>query len=238
MIALGLSGWHGKARLQLVCLFEHRASPSAGAAAPLPTLFTTHTHTCAHALSRTSSPARCITCTTAYGDLLAMAAVNVLNLFISVGLSSAAASLGELGKAVGALERVAELVAPNQAAAAAARSSNSSEATRSSSSSCSGSSGSDGGSGSSTASSPTAAAPPTASSSGRVEFKDVWFKYPGATDWAVRGLNITFLPGQVGAWGGRQACGARRFCCCCFPARCSFNPDPVSALASPLCCIF
>lgn len=49
------------------------------------------------------------------GTLLA---VNVFNLFISVGLSSVAASLSELGKAIGALERIADVL-PTQAAAAA-----------------------------------------------------------------------------------------------------------------------
>lgn len=145
-------------------------------------------------------------------DLVSTGAVNVLNLFISVGLSSAAASLGELGKAMGALERMAQLVTPSQAAAGsssggdvgggivgsseAALTSTSGEAVHGSSS--------NGGSSGSTSCSPAAAAAaaeqPEASSSGRVEFRDVWFKYPGAADWAVRGLNITLLPGQVRAW--------------------------------------
>ncbi|KAL4458414.1 hypothetical protein ABPG75_013279 [Micractinium tetrahymenae] len=150
----------------------------------------------------------------------ALLAVNMLNVFISVGLSSAAASLGELGKAVGALERVAELVAPSQAAASAGSSEAASSSSETASSSgCSGSNGAgpsvlDGSSTSSTSSSrstPTvaAAAQPEASISGRVELRDVWFKYPGAADWAVRGLNLTLLPGQtvalVGPSGGGKS---------------------------------
>ncbi|KAL4429575.1 hypothetical protein ABPG77_008624 [Micractinium sp. CCAP 211/92] len=136
----------------------------------------------------------------------ALLAVNVLNLFISVGLSSAAASLGELGKAVGALERVAGLVAPAEAASSSSGGGSSGhEAPLGSSSS--------GGGGGTSASSEAAAGPAAAqlqaSSSGRVEFRDVWFKYPGAADWAVRGLNITLLPGQtvalVGPSGGGKS---------------------------------
>lgn len=165
------------------------------------------------------------------GTLLA---VNVFNLFISVGLSSVAASLGELGKAIGALERVAELVAP-PAPHSSTTSSGSSDAPSSSSSNGASAAGLGAPaavpvSHSSAASSsnshthlaaaeaaaasshsnggsagPAAAA--TASSSGRVEFRDVWFKYPGANDWAISGLSLTLLPGQTLALVGPSGGG-------------------------------
>lgn len=152
--------------------------------------------------------------------------MNVFNLFISVGLSAVAASFGELGKAVGALERIADLVAPPGSASAAA---GGSKASSSSGSSRSGSeeaaahaaaagvaSPSQPSNSSSSSSSEQAAADgaaaagaTAASTSGRVELRDVWFKYPGAEDWAVRGLNLTIEPGQtlalVGPSGGGKS---------------------------------
>lgn len=124
----------------------------------------------------------------------------MFNLFVSVGLSAVAASLGELGKAVGALERVAELVlAPEaQSGSGTASSSLSSssvmplvpEETVS----------------------PAAASSSSSSSSearGRVELRDVWFRYPGADEWAVHGLNLVLEPGQtvalVGPSGGGKS---------------------------------
>jgi energy-coupling factor transporter ATP-binding protein EcfA2 len=137
----------------------------------------------------------------------------VLNLFISLGLSSVAASLGELGKAVGALERVAELVVPANAATAST-SSNGVAATAAATAVAAAPAAAAGASSSSNhdasaAGVVAAAAAGDASSSGRVEFRDVWFRYPGAQDWAIRGLSLTLLPGQtvalVGPSGGGKS---------------------------------
>ena len=126
----------------------------------------------------------------------------MFNLFISIGLSSVAASLGELGKAVGALERVAELVAPAGTATASSSSSGGEAAAAAAGPGSSSSS-------SSSSHDNSAAAAGEASSSGRVEFRDVWFRYPGAQDWAIRGLSLTLLPGQtvalVGPSGGGKS---------------------------------
>lgn len=132
--------------------------------------------------------------------------MNVFNLFISVGLSAVAASFGELGKAVGALERVADLVAPPGAPAAAAESSQPSSSSSSDAAAPHAAVPSSSGSSSHMAQAEPGAA---ASTSGRVELRDVWFKYPGVADWAVRGLNLTIEPGQtlalVGPSGGGKS---------------------------------
>ena len=149
-------------------------------------------------------------------------AVNVFNLFISVGLSAVAASFGELGKAVGALERIADLVAPPGSPPAAAEGSKASSSSGSeeaaahtaaagvaSLSQPSSSSSSSSSSSEHAAADAAAAGAAAASTSGRVELRDVWFKYPGAVDWAVRGLNLTIEPGQtlalVGPSGGGKS---------------------------------
>ena len=137
-----------------------------------------------------------------------MPAVNVFNLFISIGLSSVAASLGELGKAVGALERVAELVVPGSSSSSSAAPGEAEAAGTSDSGAAAAPHA--GGSSSAAASDAAAAgAAPAASASGRVEFEDVWFKYPGTSDWVVHGLNLTLLPGQtlalVGPSGGGKS---------------------------------
>ncbi|PSC68391.1 ABC transporter permease [Micractinium conductrix] len=138
----------------------------------------------------------------------ALLAVNVFNLFISIGLSSVAASLGELGKAVGALERVAELVVPGSSSSSSAAPGEAEAAGTSDSGAAAAPHA--GGSSSAAASDAAAAgAAPAASASGRVEFEDVWFKYPGTSDWVVHGLNLTLLPGQtlalVGPSGGGKS---------------------------------
>jgi ABC-type multidrug transport system fused ATPase/permease subunit len=138
-------------------------------------------------------------------------AVNVYNIFISVGLSSIAASLSELGKAVGALERISELVAPADDAgldtSAHAFGKVSSSNSDTSSGSTSGSSVSADGSNSGLNSSSSDLA--TNRQAGRVEFRDVWFRYPGSQDWIIQGLSLTILPGQtlalVGPSGGGKS---------------------------------
>lgn len=154
-------------------------------------------------------------------------AVNVFNLFISVGLSSVAASLGELGKAVGALERVAELVVPTAAAAPAADSANAVASSNSISSETRAAAPSHSSSGDSgeqalvagiSGVAARALEMPTPNSTngsgssgqgGQVEFRDVWFRYPGAEDWAVKNFSLTLLPGQtvalVGPSGGGKS---------------------------------
>jgi ABC-type multidrug transport system fused ATPase/permease subunit len=152
--------------------------------------------------------------------------VNVFNLFISVGLSSVAASLGELGKALGALERVSELVAASHPAtqdvAATASSGSAAGTSCSSSGSHSASVGAPGHSsngngssshviaaGSSKGSSSKGSSSSSSRGASRVELRDVWFKYPGAMNWAVQGINLTIQPGQtvalVGPSGGGKS---------------------------------
>ncbi len=138
-------------------------------------------------------------------------AVNVFNLFISVGLSAVAASFGELGKAVGALERVADLVAPagapqdGTAAAGGSKASSSGNSSEAAAAHAAASTAAEPGQ----ATAGSSGSSSHASTSGRVELRDVWFKYPGAQEWAVRGLNLTIEPGQtlalVGPSGGGKS---------------------------------
>lgn len=120
-----------------------------------------------------------------------------------------AASLGELGKAVGALERVAELVlAPEAQAGSGGTASGGNEtflgpedAVYSVASSSS--------SGVASAAAALNARDGGSAACGRVEFRNVWFRYPGAKAWAVRGLNLTLEPRQtvalVGPSGGGKS---------------------------------
>ena len=129
------------------------------------------------------------------GSLLATL---VMNLFISVGMASVAASLGEVGKAVGALERIAELIevpagpgdAPAPAAAAAAGAG----------------AGEEGEAGPGRSASGTGA---SASGGGMVAFRGVGFRYPGRADWALRGLDLEVPAGAtlalVGPSGGGKS---------------------------------
>lgn len=105
---------------------------------------------------------------------------NVFNLFISVGLSSIAASLTDLGRALGALERVGAIAGgymSHQAQRLPVESF-----------------GDD--------SSPRSSAP----GGGQVEMRDVWFKYSEDSPWVLKGLNLTASAGStlalVGYSGG------------------------------------
>ena len=42
---------------------------------------------------------------------------------------------------------------------------------------------------------------------GRIEFRDVWFRYPGSTEWALRGVSIRVEPGQLAAIVGPSGSG-------------------------------
>ena len=136
------------------------------------------------------------------GTLLAF---NVYNLFLSVGLASLAGSLGEMGKAVGAMERIAEVVGAGGRDPAAKTLLNDPKAASNPNST--------------TTTSPLEALPQPSSSSSSssstttsgssVEMKDVWFKYQGREDWALRGLTLNIVSGStvalVGPSGGGKS---------------------------------
>lgn len=47
---------------------------------------------------------------------------------------------------------------------------------------------------------------------GKIEFKNVWFRYPTRkTDWVLRGLNLTINPGETIALVGESGCGKSTF---------------------------
>lgn len=47
---------------------------------------------------------------------------------------------------------------------------------------------------------------------GKIEFRDVWFRYPTRkTDFVLRGLNLTVEPGQSVALVGESGCGKSTF---------------------------
>lgn len=47
---------------------------------------------------------------------------------------------------------------------------------------------------------------------GKVEFKDVWFRYPSRKeDWVLKGLNITINPQEAVALVGESGCGKSTF---------------------------
>jgi ATP-binding cassette subfamily B (MDR/TAP) protein 1 len=47
---------------------------------------------------------------------------------------------------------------------------------------------------------------------GKIEFKDVWFRYPTRkADWVLRGLNLTINPNETVALVGESGCGKSTF---------------------------
>lgn len=131
------------------------------------------------------------------GSLLAF---NVFNLFISVGLSSVAASLGDLGKALGALNRIAELTEHDSKDPVARDIYKLRETLASKKGGIT--------------EVPDEIVHPTASArrSSRqqgvsLEFKDVWFKYPSQKQWAISGLNLSIAPGKTLALVGHSGSG-------------------------------
>jgi ABC-type multidrug transport system fused ATPase/permease subunit len=126
----------------------------------------------------------------------------VFNVFLGVGLATLAASLGDMGKTVGAMERIAQVVQGNRDPAAdmlfendetttTGRSSRKKQQTEHST----------------LATTKTTVHPRTTGSS--VELHDVWFKYQGRSDWALQGLTLSIAPGStlalVGPSGGGKS---------------------------------
>jgi ABC-type multidrug transport system fused ATPase/permease subunit len=143
------------------------------------------------------------------GTLLA---ANVYNLFLAVGLASVAGSLGDLGKAVGALERVAAVAGPQgrdpaagalDAAAAGAGAAAGAAAAGAAAGASEDGEGADGAGG----------ALHAAGGPVEVEFRDVWFRYEGRQDWALAGLTLRVPAGSTLALvgpsgGGKSTIGA------------------------------
>ena len=130
------------------------------------------------------------------GTLLAF---NVYNLFLSVGLSALAGSVAELGKAAGAMQRIAEI------------------AGTSATSTSSGVQGQDPSAVSlrllqdDSDSDSNSSTPPnynnSSSGGSRVELRDVWFRYNGRQDWALQGMTLSIPPGITMALVGPSGAG-------------------------------
>ena len=120
---------------------------------------------------------------------------SVFNVYLSVGLATLAASLGDMGKTVGAMERIAQVVQGNRDPAADVLFENDETVT---------------GRKKIINNQTTEAKPSSSTSTGSsVELRDVWFKYQGRTDWALQGLSLTISPGStlalVGPSGGGKS---------------------------------
>jgi len=137
---------------------------------------------------------------------------NVFNVFLGVGLSTLAASLGDMGKTVGAMERIAQVVQGNRDPAADVLFEN--DETTSASNwkkdknllnhhhhQTEKNSAVEAATLNSTITSSSSA---TGSS---VELRDVWFKYQGRSDWALQGLTLSISPGSTLALVGPSGNG-------------------------------
>lgn len=157
----------------------------------------------------------------------------VFNLFISLGLSQLAASLGDVGKAIGALERISTVIgdpaepAVDQAAAAAggaeaggavasraappAAGSNGSHTPAATNGAAAAASSSNGAHHAAAGADAAAAAAGASSddSAAALGLRDVWFRYQGREDFALKGLSLTVPPGTtlalVGPSGGGKS---------------------------------
>ena len=157
------------------------------------------------------------------GTLLAF---NVYNLFLSVGLSALAGSLGEMGKAVGAMERIAEVVDASGRDPAAnlldqnlnsAKGGTSDAGVKESlSTSGNGAAAVHGGDGSVVSGEESShfgnlntSVDISQLEGVSAELRDVWFKYRGRNDWALKGMTLSISPGStvalVGPSGGGKS---------------------------------
>lgn len=130
---------------------------------------------------------------------------NVFNVFLGVGLATLAASLGDVGKTVGAMERIAQVVQGDHDPAADVLFENDETSTKKKTKKVFSST-------EATPSTHAASSSSSASSSSTgssVELRDVWFKYQGRSDWALQGLNFSISPGStlalVGPSGGGKS---------------------------------
>jgi ATP-binding cassette, subfamily B, bacterial len=137
---------------------------------------------------------------------------NVFNVFLGVGLSTLAASLGDMGKTVGAMERIAQVVQGNRDPAAdslfeydetiISTAANPSTKTKNKAATAALSN---------TTNFSSSSSSSTTSTFGgsSVELRDVFFKYQGRTDWALQGLTLSVPPGStlalVGPSGGGKS---------------------------------
>lgn len=140
---------------------------------------------------------------------------NVFNVFLGVGLATLAASLGDMGKTVGAMERIAQVLQGDRDPAADVLFEYD-ETTRTRSTSnkkkkenvlshhqTKESLTKEAAKPNTTISSSAAAA------GSSLELRDVWFKYQGRSDWALQGLTLSISPGStlalVGPSGGGKS---------------------------------
>lgn len=122
---------------------------------------------------------------------------NVFNLFISVGLSSIAASLSELGKAIGALQRISALAVEDNGSSSSLVEAKSKDSSNNNASTF-------------TSESSATTHFPTINSNnkkGEIELKNVWFKYPNQSDWALKAVNLKIPAGRTLALAGYSGGG-------------------------------
>jgi len=133
---------------------------------------------------------------------------NVFNVFLGVGLATLAASLGDMGRTVGAMERIAQVVQGNRDPAAdvlfendeTIRASNWKKNKKLSNQTKENFLTSDAATINNTTSS-------SSSCGSSVELRDVWFRYQGRSDWALQGLTLSISPGSTLALVGPSGNG-------------------------------